>query len=79
MKATVLYEINALYCDSTIYGSYKKDEELSVPLREIDAEKAEKFIKMLLEMGAKHYETSKAHFYETTIDARHIREYVFFK
>ena len=50
-----------------------------MPVTEIDAEKAQKFIDMLVDMGTKHYETSKAHFYETQNDARHCTLYVFYK
>ena len=50
-----------------------------MPVTEIDAEKAQKFIDMIVDMGAKHYETSKAHFYEAMNDARHCTLYVFYK
>lgn len=75
----VMYEIKRLYCDSTIYGSWHEDKEVSVPVSEIEAEKAEKFQEMLVAMGAKHYETSKAHFYETQSDARHATQYIYYK
>lgn len=77
--ATVKYEIKRIYCDSTVYGMWKDDVEASVPAHEIDAAKAEQFIKMLLEMGATHYETTKAHFYETQSDARHATQYIYYK
>lgn len=73
------YEIKRLYTDSTIYGIWKEDKEISVPISEIDLDKAERFIAMLLEMGAKHYETSKAHFYESQTDSRHTTQYIFYK
>lgn len=79
MANTVKYEIKNMYTNSTIYGMWHEDKEASVPVTEIDAEKAQKFIDMLVDMGAKHYETSEAHFYETLSDARHCTLYVFYK
>ena len=79
MANTVKYEVKRMYTDSTIYGMWHDDKEISVPVTEIDAEKAQKFIDMLVAMGAKHYETSKAHFYETQIDARHCTQYIYYK
>ena len=76
---TTTYEIKYLYTDSTIYGICHEDKELCVPKHEIDSSKAERFIEMLIAMGANHYETSKAHFYETQSDARHIKQYIFYK
>ena len=79
MANTVKYEIKNMYTNSTIYGMWHEDTENSVPVTEIDAEKAQKFIDMLVDMGTKHYETSKAHFYETQNDARHCTLYIFYK
>jgi hypothetical protein len=79
MANTIKYEIKRMYTDSTIYGTWHDDKEVSVPVTEIDAEKAQKFIDMLVAMGAKHYETSKAHFYETQSDARHCTQYIYYK
>lgn len=79
MANTVKYEIKRMYTDSTIYGMWHEDKEISVPVTEISAEKAEKFIKMLVDMGATHYETSKSHFYETQSDARHCTQYIYYK
>ena len=79
MANTVKYEIKNMYTNSTIYGMWHEDKEASVHVTEIDAEKAQKFIDMLVDMGAKHYETSKAHFYEAMNDARHCTLYVFYK
>ena len=79
MANTVKYEIKNMYTNSTIYGMWHEDKETSVPVTEIDAEKAQKFIDMLVDMGTKHYETSKAHFYESQNDARHCTLYVFYK
>ena len=79
MNNTVVYEMKYLYCDSTIYGSYKEDQEMSTSPREISREKAEKFIDLLSFQNAKHYETSKAHFYEVTIDSTHTKQYIFYK
>ena len=79
MANTVKYEVKNMYTNSTIYGMWREDKEVSVPVTEIDAEKAQKFIDMIVDMGAKHYETSKAHFYEVLNDARHCTLYVFYK
>ena len=79
MTNTIKYEIKRMYTDSTIYGTWHNDKEVSVPVTEIDAEKAQKFIDMLVAMGAKHYETSKAHFYEIQSDARHCTQYIYYK
>jgi hypothetical protein len=79
MKSTVIYEMNYLYSDSTVYGSYKVDAEMSVPSREITREKAESIIGLLKFQRAAHYETSKADFYEVAIDSRHTKQYVFYK
>ena len=79
MANTVKYEIKNMYTNSTIYGMWHGDKETSVPVTEIDAEKAQKFINMLVDIGAKHYGTSKAHFYETLSDARHCTLHVFYK
>ncbi len=76
---TTTYEIKRLYTDSTIYGTWHEDKELCVPKAEIESARADKFIEMLVAMGAKHYETSKAHFYETQSDARHATQYIFYK
>ena len=79
MLGTVKYEIKELYRDSTVYGFWKDDKEISVPVREIKKDEADKFITLLISIGAKHYETSKAHFYEVTSDARHMIQYIFYK
>lgn len=79
MANTVKYEIKSMYTNSTIYSIWHDDKENSVPVTEIDAENAQKYIDMIVAMGAKHYETSKAHFYEMQNDARHCTLYVFYK
>lgn len=79
MKNTVVYEMNYLYCESMVYGSYKVDEDMSVHTREITKEQAEKYIDLLKFQGAKHYETSKANFYEVTLDSTHTKQYIFYK
>ena len=79
MLGTVKYEIKELYRDSTVYGFWKDDKEISVPVREIKKDEADKFIALLISIGAKYYETSKAHFYEVTSDARHMSQYIFYK
>ena len=58
MLGTVKYEIKELYRDSTVYGFWKDDKEISVPVREIKKDEADKFIDLLISIGAKHYETS---------------------
>lgn len=79
MLGTVKYEIKELYRDSTVYGFWKDDKEISVPVREIKKDEADKFIDLLISIGAKHYETSKAHFYQVMSDARHMSQYIFYK
>ena len=79
MLGTVKYEIKELYRDSTVYGFWKDDKEISVPVREIKKDEADKFIALCISIGAKHYETSKAHFYEVMSDARHMSQYIFYK
>ena len=73
------YEVKYLYSDSTIYGFYKEEKEMSVPKRGITPEKASAFAEMLREMGATHYETSRAHFYEMQTDSTHLKQYIFYK
>lgn len=76
----VRYEIKKLYANSTIYGTWHEDKELCVPAREIEDNRAEAFINnVLIPMGATHYETTKAHFYITQQDARHITQYIYYK
>lgn len=75
----MFYEVKRLYTDSTIYEIWHEDKELCVPKSEIETDKAKQFIEMLVAMGATHYETSKAHFYEKQSDARHITQYIFYK
>jgi len=80
MANTVKYEIKRMYTDSTIYGMWHEDKEASVPVTEIDAEKAKFFIEnVLVPMGMKRYETSKAVVYWANDDARHITEYWYYK
>ena len=79
MLGTVKYEIKELYRDSTVYVFWKDDKEISVSIREIKKDEADKFIALLISIGAKHYETSKAHFYEVMSDARHMSQYIFYK
>lgn len=79
MSETVNFEIKELYINSTIYGFWKEDKEISVPVRKITKEEADKFMALNLLLGAKHYETSKAHFYELINDARHMTLYIYYK
>ena len=79
MANTVNYEIKSMYTNSTIYSIWHDDKEASVPMAEIDVEQARTYIDMIVAMGAKHYETSKAHFYEVQSDARHCTLYIFYK
>ena len=80
MANTVKYEIKRMYTDSTIYGNWHLDKETSVPVREIDAEKAKFFIEnVLVPMGMKSYETSKAVVYWAHDNASHVTEYWYYK
>lgn len=79
MIGNVKYEIKELYRDSTIYGFWKDDKDISVPVREITKEEADKFIALFISIGAKYYETSKAYFYVIQSDARHMSQYIFYK
>ena len=80
MANTVKYEIRRMYTESTIYGIWHKDKESSVPVSEISAEKAKFYVEnVLVPMGVKSYETSKAVVYWSNDDARHITEYWFYK
>ena len=80
MANTIKYEIKRKYANSTIYSIWHEDKEASVPVSEIDAEKAKFFIEnVIVPMGTKRYETSKAVVYWTQDDARHITEYWYYK
>ena len=79
MSETVKFEIKELYRNSTVYGFWREDKEISVPVREIAREEANNFSALNLLLGAKHYETSKAHFYELINDARHMTLYIYYK
>ena len=59
-------------------GNYteNKDERFSVDVTE---EKAKQFVDMWLAIGCRHYETSKAHFYEKHSDSRHYTQYILYK
>jgi len=45
---TIKYEIRALYCDNSLYGFWKDDKEMSVPISKIEKYKAETFINILM-------------------------------
>lgn len=47
--------------------------------KELTEERAKRMQEYLTAIGATHYETSKAHIYETQTDARHAYEYIFYK
>ena len=80
MKTTVKYEIKRMYTNSTVYDVWHDDKEVSVPVREIDADKAKFFIEnVLVPAGVKRYETSKAVVYWSHDDSRHITEYWYYK
>lgn len=77
MGNTIKYE-RRFYYDSYGTGNFTEDKSRTF-YSEISEEKAIKFVKMWLEMGASHYETSRAHFYEMRTDARHFTECIIYK
>ena len=77
IKNTVKYEHRAYY-DNLGTGNYTEDKSERFD-QIITAEKAKQFVDLLLAIGCKHYETSKAHFYETATDTRHFTQYIIYK
>ena len=73
----IKYEHKEFY-DNYGTGNYTEDKSKNFSF-EVTQEKAKKYAEMWLEMGAKHYETSEAHFYEIQTDARHLTQYILYK
>ena len=71
------YEHRAYY-DSFGTGNYTEDKSERFTF-DVTEEKAKQFIELWLAIGCKHYETSKAHFYESHTDARHYTQYILYK
>ena len=59
--------------------SFKKDEEQSVPVREISEEEANRYMTFLEDAGCRRHETKSQIFYDEHMDSNHVKEYVFFK
>ena len=66
------------YYDNLGSGNYTEDKKERFSF-EISEEQASKFSELWLAIGAKHYETSKANFYEKHTDARHYTQYIIYK
>lgn len=60
-------------------GYFEKDVEASVPARMITEEEAEKYQKLLVDMGFKRHENSKQVFYDKMVDSNTCSEYIFWK
>ena len=73
----IKYECRTYYSNYGT-GNYFEDEDARVT-KAITDEKAKAFANFFKEIGCKHYETSKAHFYEKTIDASHYEQYIIYK
>ena len=71
------YELKT-FCDSFNSGNYDENKHETITKEITEAEKS-KYINYLLFIGAKHYETSKAHFYELETNARQYKQYIFYK
>lgn len=79
MSKKIKYEIQRMYTNSTFNGYWHIDKEASTPISEIDEDKAQRFINTMLTDEVTHYETSKAHFYESQRDSSHMTVYIFYK
>ena len=71
------YELRKYY-DSFGTGNYTEDKNERFGF-ECTEEKAKQYIELWLAIGCKHYETSKALFYEIHSDARHYTQYILYK
>ena len=72
------FEIIVSYSRGFGYA-YIKDEEQSVPTREISNEEASKYMNFLADLGCKRHETKSQIFYDEHMDSNHVREYIFYK
>jgi hypothetical protein len=77
MANTVKFEHRAYY-DSYGTGNYTEDKSKRYSL-DFTEEKAKKHADIWVALGCKHYETSKAHFYEKETDARHYTQFIIYK
>lgn len=72
------FEIIVSYSRGFGYA-YKKDEEQSVPAREISNEEAQRYMDFLESLGCKRHETKSQIFYDEHMDSNHVKEYIFYK
>jgi hypothetical protein len=66
------------YYDNYGTGNYTEDKSKRYSL-DFTEERATQCADMWVEVGCKHYETSKADFYEIQTDARHYTQYIIYK
>ena len=66
------------YYDNYGSGNYTEDKSENFT-KEITEKQASDFAFLWEALGATHYETSKAHFYEIQTDARHVTQYILHK
>ena len=73
----IKYEHKAFY-DSYGTGNYTEDKSENFSF-DVTEEKAKKFVEMWIAVGATHYETTKAHFYNVTTDSSHFTQFILYK
>ena len=74
----MMLEINVYY-QNGIGTMPHKDVELCVPAHDISNDDAQRYMSLLESIGAKRHETETQIFYDLIEDARHSREYIFWK
>ena len=74
---TMKYECRKWY-DSHGTGNYTEDKGERFSM-EITTDRAKAFADLWTAIGAKHYETSKAYFFEKDTDATHYTQYIIYK
>ena len=75
----MLIQRKRLYSNSFAIGNWNVDEKNSTLKIEVSDDIANRLIDSLKEQGATYYETSKAHFYELTLNCREVDQYIIYK